>query len=165
MTKKQQNPPSWNPKVRRKRYKDDPEYRQRAIQSTRRSYRGKFGRLDTSTCLDNLGGLGRMGTKRAVDVGGRTTTRITFTTEELAVALNRRVEVVYRWVRKGIFPTPAFRLCGAHNQHDNVYLYQEARAILHVMGEHQRNTSYYRVDHVDTRKRLFNAVNEVAAKV
>ena len=53
------------------------------------------------------------------------------------------------------------RLRGAHNQHDNVYLLQEARAIVRVMGEHQRDTSYYRVDHHTTRQRLFYVVNKV----
>jgi hypothetical protein len=154
MTDKQMSP-SQTPEARRKRYQHDAEYRDRAIQSTRRSYRDRHGRQDESTCLSNLVNLEGMGTVRGVKIGGRTYQRVTFTVEELAFAVNRRVEVVYRWIRKDMFPKPTSHTDDLPNQHSKVYRLKEAEALVYVMGEHQKATPYYRQDHSDTKVWLF----------
>lgn len=141
---------------RRKLYAEDPEVRRKAIESTRGTYRAVNGGLmDPSTCLDNLDDLGSYGTKRLLRREKRV--RVTFSIGELAIALNRRPEVVYRWVRSKILPQPNFilqePLVGTHWF---VYSMDQVRALVEVMGRHQLNTPYYRRDHNETRNDLFH---------
>lgn len=155
MSKSKQAPPSQMPEARRARYDGDPDYRERAIQSTRRSYRKRHGRQDRRTCLKNLVNLDNASIVRGVEINGRTYQRVTFTVEELANVLNRRVEVVYRWIRNGTFPEPEAITEDLSNQHYKVYTLREVKALVWVMGEHQQETPYYRQDHDATRERLF----------
>ena len=143
---------------RRKMYAEDKDFRDKAIESTRANYRSvNDGLVDDSTCLDNVDDLDKFGTKRRVE--GDRNSRLTFYVKELAAAMNRRAEVVYRWVRRGMFPPPTHQLEEPTSGHQFVYLRGEARALAEVMGDHQLDTPYYRADHVDTRERLFEAVD------
>lgn len=145
---------------RRLKYSQDPEYRTRLIKSTREGYRKKHGTLEKpSSCLVNLEDLGAFGTTRKVTVAGVERRRLTFTTGELANALRRRVEILYRWMRNDMLPVPVHTSSELQNQHGQVYSYQEVRAIVQVLGEHQEQTPYYRQDHVETRKRLYRKVH------
>lgn len=141
--------------LRRKRYAEDPEVRQRAIESTRETYRvANGGLIDPTTCLGNLEDLEKFGTKRRL-AGGKKS-RTTFSIGELARAMNRRPEVVYRWVRSNMLPHPNLRLEEPlARTHWFVYSLDQARGMVEVMGKHQERTPYYRKDHDGTRHHLF----------
>lgn len=144
---------------RRKRYATDPDYREAQVEKTREQYRKGRKLMARTSCLDNLSTILHFGEKRTVTVDEEVRLRITFTTEELANALNRNVEVIYRWFRKGMFPDPVIKLVEVDNQHGYVYTLPQMQKLVEVMGSHQQRTPYYRQDHTDTRAALFEAMD------
>ena len=150
-------PPSWDAKVRRKKYQDDPAYRERAIKQTRKQYRAQHGVRDDN-CGSNLKNLSKLGVRRRT--AGSKGQSVTFTIAELAGCMNRHPQVLYRWIEKGMLPAPGVRLekpLDFGNMHNEVYSLQQARAMIEVMSGHQRSTPYYRADHRATRDALFAA--------
>ncbi len=145
---------------RRKRYATDPDYREQQVEKTREQYRKGRKLVDRPTCLSNLSTILYFGEKRTVTVDEEVRLRITFTTEELANALNRNVEVIYRWFRKNMFPDPVVKLVEVDNQHGYVYTLTQVQKLVEVMGNHQGRTPYYRQDHTDTRAALFEAMDD-----
>ena len=144
---------------RRKRYATDPDYREQQVEKTRGQYRKGRELVVRTSCLDNLSTIMHFGETRTVTVDEKEQRRITFTTEELANALNRNVEVIYRWFRKGMFPDPVVKLVDVDNQHGYVYTLTQTQKLVEVMGNHQGRTPYYRQDHTDTRAALFEAMD------
>jgi len=134
---------------RRERYAADPSYRKRAVDSTRQSYRRNKGTEASTTCLENLKNLGSFGQQRPVP--GKSGRRVTLKVGELAAAMNRNKDVVDRWIKRGMFPKP-----GA----GELYEFAEAKRLVRLMGTHQAETAYYRMDHSELRADLFAAMGE-----
>lgn len=148
---------------RRARYRADSEYRDNAIRQVRASYsrsREAAGLpVRQDDCRENLPLLADIGQVRLVrGVGGNDTRGLCLTTDEMAKALGRNTQVVYRWITEGMLPGPVLVALNGRNRWQAVYNETEVRALLQVFGEHQQRSQYYKQFHVETRDRLFAAV-------
>ena len=156
----------WGPErneARRKRYKDDPEYRNKIREQVRDTYRRQ--RMEqglpvrTSDCRENIGDLDMIGEERMVVLkSGEEVDMLTFTVAELAKALERSQQVMYRWFTADQFPRPVVQAMVPTNHQQPVYSFEEAKALLNVFGEHQEESQYYRKVHTATRDKLYAAV-------
>ena len=150
---------------RRSDYASDEAYRQACIESSRKNYRERYGVVLT-TCLGNLKHLSRFGTTRPVSYGSTQQDDLTFTMQELANILGYSLPVLYRWKQKQLIPasiaTALVRISipdtVGYEISQEVYLPDEVRAMVQVLGEHQRSIRYYRERDVETRNKLFDAV-------
>lgn len=95
------------------------------------------------------------------DVKGRVVKKLTFTLDELATALGRNTQVLYRWLSDDMFPAPLYEALNARNRWQGVYTEDEVRALLQVFGKHQESSQYYRSFHEDTRRGLNEAVKAI----
>lgn len=165
---------------RRQRYHADLEYRTKVQQQTRMTYRrlrdaeGKPARSDD--CAENIPFLGHLAPgcdpKNPVYLGitrgvrmkdGSRKPMLTLTVEEMAKALNRNQQVLYRWFAADMFPRPKAMAETAHNQNQLVYLKSEAIAAMTEFSRHQNESQYYRERHTETRDRIFDAVDDARA--
>lgn len=159
----------WGPERnlrRRERYKADSDHRAHIIAQVQASYRktraerGLPVRMDD--CRTNLERLPEVAHIRETQLpSGRSQDLLTLTIEELATLLDRNVQLLYRWMNADLLPEPVFFIAGYRGRMQGVYLAEEARAIMEVFGAHQEVSQYYRVAHVETRARLFAAVEDI----
>jgi hypothetical protein len=78
--------------------------------------------------------------------------------DEVAVALCRNQQVLYRWVKADLLPPPGFEALNFRNRWQDVYTVPEVRAMIEVFSEHQKTSQYYRTYHEQTREKFFAAV-------
>lgn len=86
---------------RRDRYQQDKQYREKTIQQVREGYRKARSEIGlavrSGNCLDNIHKLDEIGQMRKVQRGAaHPTLMLTFTIAEIAVALSRNPQVLYR---------------------------------------------------------------------
>lgn len=137
---------------RRQRYENDPEYRDAQKAARRDGYQKR--NKEELNCTANLAHVGQSGAMMAVSLNNSSFVigRV-FTQADAAKMLNRRPQVFYRWHQRGIFPNPVL-----HDDKGNFYYSdEEVTNFIKIMGEHQAQTPHYRIDHDDTRERLFAA--------
>lgn len=160
----------WGPErnaQRRERYRQSKEYREKAIQLGRETYRkvreaqGLQVRLED--CREQLPRLGEIGVTRAVLSPDGPVPLLTFSVDELAVALSRNPQVLYRWMAAGMLPRPVVRAVNDRKRVNAVFLEAEVRALMEVFGEHQTKSAYYRSYHEETRDKIAEAVSRVRA--
>ena len=149
---------------RRQRYQDDPTYRAEVLQRARQTQfdtrrAAGFEVSEGEDCRRNLPMLEASAQTRDIEQNGvaRGSAK-TVTTDELAQALNRDLQVLYRWMAKGMLPRPAFEARNARNRLQAVFTLAEAREIVTVFGEHQETSLYFRSTHIDTIRRINQAV-------
>ena len=86
---------------------------------------------------------------------------LTLTTEEMARALGRSQQVLYRWYAAGLFPRPAIPWKASEGaQPQYVFAHGEAVALLTVFGGHQETSQYYRQYHHTTQDLLGRSVQK-----
>lgn len=151
---------------RRDRYQSDPAYRDQIIQQVRESYRKQREEqgltVRNEDCRENLGLLPEIARLREVFLpDGRTDKRLTLTADEVADAMGRNTQVLYRWMNGEMFPRPLFQVIGHRGRKQGIYLIEEVEALINVFGQHQEGSQYYRNYHTETRDRLFGAVAKV----
>lgn len=172
----------WGPErnaARRKRYQTDAAYRDDVRKQVRESYvarRQQQGlEVREGDCRENVELLPDIGEERLVTLTtGEEVDMLTFTTEELAKALDRSQQVLYRWFGADLFPRPVVlakltvtetvdgeEITRGVNNNQPVYTHDEAAALLEVFGQHQENSQYYRKYHTETRDRLFATAKRV----
>lgn len=150
--------PSRN-KIRRDKYKDDPDYRDGQIARSRKSYRSGHN-VTMKTCektLDFVDELAKF--ERVLYSDGTAEMLPVFTIPQAAEALQQLYTTVWRWVKKNQLPAPVLAL--ANRRDCGVYHLEEVRVFVEIMAEHQKNVRYYRADHAETRAALFSRVKEV----
>lgn len=153
--------------LRRSRYHSDPAYRETVVQQVRDSYRKQREEQGLpyrdEDCRENLALLPEMATVREVFFPDRAQPEkhMTLTAEELAEALNRNTQVLYRWLNAEMFPRPVFMAVTHRGRKQGVYLKEEAEALINAFGEHQEVSQYYRAYNTETRARLFGAVAKI----
>ncbi len=123
-------------KKRREKYAKDPEYRRRELARQRKLYEEKTGKVWTNPARDAI---------QSIRQDAR------YTPAEISVLLNRRGDYVARMISKGLWPSPD----------DGVsYSWAETGQMLAVFAEHLENVSTYRLDHTETKRALFAALNK-----
>lgn len=153
----------WGPERnarRRARYQQDCLFRERTIQTVRGSYRRQKEEhgvtVRQNDCRANLARLHEIGQLRTCSTSSDKV--LTFTIDEIAIALFRNTQVLYRWISSGMVPAPAAEALNGRNRWQTIYTQAEARALLETFGDHQARSQYYRTFHTETRNRLFAAV-------
>ena len=117
-------------------------------------------------CRKNLPLLEATAQVRAIEQNGVSLGSVkTVTSDELAQALNRDPQVLYRWMGKGMLPRPVFEARNDRNRLQAVFTLDEARAIVTVFGEHQETSLYFRSTHTDTIRRINQAVAHARQKI
>jgi hypothetical protein len=149
---------------RRARYHSDPQYRSAVRQQTRETYRrlreAAGSQVRDDDCSVNIAKLDEIGTARLVHNhrGEPVYPLTTLTVEEMATALNRNQQVLYRWFSNDMFPRPTVRADTHNKRHQMVYTASEAKAAMREFAKHQQISQYYRERHRETRDRIFDAV-------
>jgi len=148
---------------RRERYQKDESYRQQTIQAVRSRYRvvreERGVEVRDDDAAENLAKLRIIGQVRDVSVGeDRSVRMLTFTMDELARAVDRNPQVIYRWRGGDLIPAPIFTGRNMRNRWQPIYVVQEVRAMVAVFSQHQKQSQYYRLVHTSTRERMFEAV-------
>lgn len=153
---------------RRARYHEDAEYREKTIKAVKTRYRvvrqeqGVEVRDDDAS--ENLAELRMIGQEREVRLReDRIVQELTFTVEEIAKAVDRNPQVIYRWLQNGMLPKAVYEGRNMRNRWHTLYTVHEARAIMMVFSAHQCRSQYYREVHTDTRDRMFEAVRAARA--
>ena len=116
-----------------------------------------------------------MGANRVVLVDGiPASRRICFTTLELSAVLGVEHQTVCRWRRIGMLPKPIARgavsyptkgFARTYEAFQDVYLIEEVRAIVEVLGANQRIVRFYRKTDIGVIARLFEAVETARSKL
>jgi hypothetical protein len=126
----------WGPErnaKRRAKYAEDATHRASIIQQVRESYRAKRrqeGRtVREEDCRENIKALPYLGEIREVTApDGQKFLALTLTVDELANALNRSPQVLYRWMGDGLLPEPLVAARNSRNREQRVYLAPEVGA-------------------------------------
>jgi hypothetical protein len=149
---------------RRQRYQEDPAYRQGVLQRARQAQFGTrraagFEVSEGEDCRRNIPMLDAAAQTRDIEQDGVALgSAKAVTVDELAQALNRDPQVLYRWMGKGMLPRPVFEARNGRNRLQAVFTLAEARAIVTVFGEHQETSLYFRSTHTGTIHRINQAV-------
>ena len=157
---------------RRERYEQDPDYRAKHRAKSLDYLREQHGiSTDFRDCRANIDILDAIGDVRTVKWDGGE--YLTLTTEELAKALGEySVTNVRRWITNGQLPEPVVP-CDVQTDTFGrkgettemfVYLEDEIKALMEVLGPHQTDYHYYRKSHRATIEKVFEAVNAVRAE-
>lgn len=155
---------------RKLKYHADPNYRAKALAQSRESYRRNSNFEAKHDCRVNLPNLKTIGHKRQVLLSSRnakTGLVLCFTNKELAEALSIAVSTLHKWQVSGRIPEPKFNIIfpDGHKspvtQNNKVYLLEEVKAILEIVGEHQAHFNHYRESHADTMRKLNLKLNEI----
>jgi len=140
---------------KRERYQNDTAFREHLKDYERTRYREQHA-VNVRDCSSSLKRLTDFGEKRTVIDGSRRKTIVTFSTDEIAEAIEYHPTRVRQWQGAGKFPKPklqveASKLC--------VYTLKQARMIVSTMARHQETNQYLRDDHTETIALLHRAMH------
>lgn len=141
-------------KERRARYASDEEYRESTKSRSRQGYRAKYGRQakEPRDVLTPVSTLVTVTGKKRIGV---------VTTQAMAQALRIKPKTYLRWIAERQVPAPTHKISSAGRR---AYTTAEAAAIIDVLAAHFQEFDYYRVDHVETRDRVFTRFRKAAKK-
>jgi hypothetical protein len=145
---------------RRQQYASDPKYRDSINQRNRSSYRDTNG-VEMRNCAKNIDKLNKFGKVRVIRINKKETREcLTLNVHELASALGGYHHIVlYRWHRQKKFPKSEFEVVDARAYPPlMVYTENQAKLLLHVMSQHQREKLYLHDRDAETIKGLFAAM-------
>lgn len=165
-------------RTRRERYRTDPDYKKNCLARNRAWQRDRSGGVELRDCGSNHKDLARFGQSRNIVEAGEGKQpgkrHLVFTAREVAEALDGYTsQAVYRWLRNGQLPamtTLAIDFVngrgGCLREHKvQVYTFDEMRAVLKVLAEHQKEFSYYTRKHSDTRQKLEAAFKQIKQNI
>ena len=159
-------------KKRRDEYNANESYRKTCIELSRENYRRENG-VVLKSCLDNLEKLDDFGTIREVHIGKTIKQLQSWSVNELAETLGYSATILYRWKGKNLIPGPIIDakveiFSKARNisfeSTLKVYLEDEVRAIVSIIGEHQKEFCYYRKSDKGVTDSLFSEVEKIRIK-
>jgi hypothetical protein len=137
-------------------YESAPEYRAERQREARQGYRERASVKAPSDPRKHLSELEGFSSVAILRLSGRRAK--VMRTGQLAAALDRDPTVVYRYIARGLLPAPILE---THETKWQVYSLPEVRAIAKVLGRHFERFSYYRSNHTETTKEMFEEVEKV----
>lgn len=124
--------------------------------AARQRYRNEHNVVMTSG-LDNLAQLADMAKMQTVTYpNGQVRTIPAFTVTAMGEPLSTTGVTVTRWVNKGMLPAPILP-----TSRGKVYGLEEARTIVRIVGEHQKDFKQYRDEHAEVKDKLFAEVRRI----
>lgn len=150
MPKDRSLPPSQRSEARAKAYREDDQRRENIKRAARDSYRVRaWGNTEmVNPARANLGAIRTFGSIRKIE-NARCRT---YTVREVAELLGRSVSIYRRWLSLQQIPSPT------HDTDDGkVYKMAEVRAFCAVLIDHFDEFNYYRQDHAETKRAMWDA--------
>jgi predicted DNA-binding transcriptional regulator AlpA len=138
------------------KYQKDPAFRDKFRDMMRRKYREEHPEKLRDCSKTNPLDFG-MTRDLCTPVAGVTSRKMSLSTAEIAQAMGYHTVVLYGWMAKGFFPRPPHKVVGSKT---TVFSLPQAKAILKVMGEHQKKCQFLREQDREVIERL----NEAATK-
>lgn len=142
---------------RRERYKKDSTYREEVRKNCRDAYRRTHS-VCLRNCLPAMKTQLPLSPKRPVIIGDKVKKIQCVTTESLANMMGYALLIVRRWHMAGKFPKPTLRV--KHSPRQMVYTLGQAKRLLTVMGNHQKENQYLRDSHTETLQALRGAMKD-----
>lgn len=143
---------------RRIRYRSDRQYRDEIRKVCRNAYRRAYA-VNLRDCLPSIKKTLPSSPKRSVIMEGGKVKKIQcVTTASLADMMGYALLVVRRWHMTGKFPKPTLRV--EHSPRQLVYTMGQAKRLLTVMGNHQKENQYLKDSHTETLQALRDAMIE-----
>jgi hypothetical protein len=147
--------------LRRQRYKTEASYRESAKAMSRRTYRRKAG-VELSTCLHSLEFISSIAEDHRVKYpDGSEHVIPAITTPNLAKLLQKLYQTVWRWIKSEMIPAPIITSLAWPSKPFFVFHVEEARALVEIIGEHEKTTRYFRKDHRDVVMRIEQRITEI----
>jgi hypothetical protein len=145
------------------RYKSDPEFRLRTLENQRKYYRKKRGNFEIISPLRSLDYYTEFAGLMEVTYNNTVTfTAPCFTKARTAELLQVSPQTLWRQSTGKDATIPAPVLHAIHGKRTMIVYHQdEIKLMLTIIGEHKRRFAYYRSDHIETKQKLFTAINEV----
>lgn len=137
------------------KYQKDPAFRDKFKGMMRQKYRDGHPEKIRDCSKANPLDFGMVRYLRAPD--GVPSRKMSLSTGEMAEAMGYHTVVLYGWMSKGLFPRPPHKVMGSKA---TVFTGAQARAILKVMGQHQRECQFLREQDTDVIRRLHEAVTK-----
>jgi hypothetical protein len=124
--------------------------------ASRNRYRKNAG-VVMDSCLENLDVLDELANRYVVITPSGDAREIEgFTIVGLGEPLKTSGPTVTRWVNRGMLPEPFLE-----TSRGKVYHIEEAREMVRIIGNHQKEFRQYRNDHEDVKDKLFTAIYKV----
>jgi hypothetical protein len=139
-------------------YADDPAYRQRIKTYSRELMQARRG-TKLVDCRENLADLADFGTRRTAYIADEPHNRLSFTIGEAAEALMVTNKLLRVWIKEGTVPAPVVPADLGNGQQTNVYIREEMRTLLNLIGRHRSQCAVIRASHHG------DLIARVAAKV
>ena len=150
-------------KTNTERYRSDPDFRLKALENQRNYYRKKVAKnFEIVSPLRSLDYFTEMAELMEVEYQGRVFKAPCFTKTKAAELLQVSSQTFWRQSsgKDATIPEPVL-LARFGKRELIVYHLEELRLMLTIIGEHKRRFAYYRKDHVETKQRLFTAIEEL----
>lgn len=140
---------------KRERYATDVKFREHLKDYERTRYREQKA-VNVRDCSSKLGRLNEFGEKRTIIDNGKRKTILSFSTEDIASAIEYHPTRVRQWQGAKKFPKPTLQVEGSKMC---VYTLKQARMIVATMARHQEVNQYLRDDHTETITLLHRAMH------
>jgi hypothetical protein len=138
---------------RRLKYHTDPVHRAQVQRWARESMRRKRG-TKAKDCRENLPMLHDLGSRRVCTIADEPHIRMSFTITETAEALMVSANRLRIWIKTGLVPGPVVDADLGNGQRVVVYVLEEVRAMMQVIGEHRAHMTHYMARHTETTARV-----------
>lgn len=152
---------------RKKRYREDAEYRKTANAAARNGYRNSVGGNDPPDPMANIAMLddGPQCVGSLREVKGRTIQWLTFSRAELAEVFGRPAKQVQQWASGNDkrIPSPMLkgRIVGVERLYVDVYSQAEAKALVIALAPFLKELHYFRADHKEAIMAARKAIADV----
>jgi len=145
------------------RYQSDPDFRLRALENQRRYYRKKRGNFELVSPLRSLEYFTELAELMDVTYNDVITfTAPCFTKARAAELLQISPQTLWRQSNGKDVTIPAPVLHTIYGKRPMIVYHQdELELMLNIIGEHKRRFAYYRSDHIETKQKLFSAINQL----
>lgn len=145
------------------RYNTDPDFRLKALERQRTYYRKTLANdFEIVSPLRSLEYFAELAEQMEVEYSGRKFKALCFTKTKAAELLEVSSQTFWRQStgKDAAIPEPVLLMRNGKRELF-VYHLEEMRAMLTIIGEHKRRFAYYRKDHVDTKQKLFTAMEAI----
>jgi len=147
---------------RAERYRTDKAYREKAKETARERYR-EAKNVDLSSCLYSLDFIAQLADETNVILpNGRKAFMPVISQANAAAALQIDKVTFYRRIQRGQLPPPLIRRV---KRNALVYHVDEVKALISVIGEHEKSQKYLRRDHTATIDAIWATIGRTRVRL